>query len=114
MHPVAESLATLRVQLKNHFMERDDAIEACLLAIASGQHVFLLGPPGSGKTQMIRAIVKAIVHGSRYFEIGLSPNRPVDAVIGPLDTKIWRETGEYVYRRKGYATMCEFILLNEI
>ena len=113
MHAVAEQLSTLRVQLKGHFKEREDAIEASLLALVSGQHVFLLGPPGTAKTQMIRAIVKAIVQ-ARYFEIGLSRNRPFEAVIGPLDILHWRETGEYIYRREGYATQVEIALFNEI
>lgn len=114
MHPVAEQFATLRVQLKDHFKERDDSIEACLLAIVCGQHVFLLGQPGTAKTQLIRSIVKAIVHGARYFEVALSRNRPFEAVIGPLDILHFRATGEYRYKRAGYATDCEFVLFNEV
>lgn len=114
MHPVAEQFSTLRVQLKDHFKERDNAIEACLLAIVCGHHVFMIGPPGTAKTQLIRAIVKAIVHGARYFECALSRNRPYEAVIGPQDILHFRATGEYRYKRKGYATDAEFVLFNEI
>jgi MoxR-like ATPase len=114
MHPVAQKMGALSAQLKTYFQEMDDPIEAIQLAILSGQHVFLLGPPGVAKTQLIRATIKAIVHGARYFECTLSRNRPAEVVIGPLDTKRWRDTGEYIYNREGYATQVEFALFNEI
>lgn len=113
MHHLAQKFAALRTELNAQFFERSDAIEACLLAMVSGQHVFLLGPPGVAKSQLIRAIMAAI-REHRWFEIGLSRNRPLEAVIGPLDIPHFRATGEYLYKRKGFATQCEFIMLNEV
>jgi MoxR-like ATPase len=113
VHAVAQDLSTLRTQLRSYFKEREDAIEACLLAIVCGQHVFMLGQPGTAKTQMIRSIMKAL-RGARFFEIALSRNRPLEAVIGPLDILHFRATGEYRYNRQGYATDVEFALFNEI
>jgi len=113
VHAVAQDLSTLRTQLRSYFREREDAIEAVLLAIVCGQHVFLLGPPGTAKTQMIRCVMGAI-KGARNFEIALSRNRPLEAVIGPLDILHFRATGEYRYAREGYATDVELALFNEI
>lgn len=113
MHDVATNLNALRAELNSYFLERSDPIEASLLALVSGHHVFLLGPPGTAKTQMIRCIVRALVN-ARYFEVSLSRNRPMEAVVGPLDHKHYRETGDFRYKRDGYATQCDVILLNEI
>lgn len=113
MHDVALNLNQLSAELTHHFRERENPIEACMLALVSGQHVFLLGPPGTAKTQLIRAI-KDSIHGARYFEIGLSRNRPPEAVMGPLDIIRYRETGDYVLKRKGFASDSELILLNEV
>lgn len=113
MHTIAQKFSALRAELKSQFLERDDAIEACLLALVTGQHVLMLGQPGLAKSQLIRAIMSAL-RGHRYFEVGLNRNLPMEAVVGPLDILHFRATGEYRYKREGYATACEFIMLNEI
>lgn len=113
IHPVADKFGILRKQLNSTYLERNDAILASLLAILSGEHVFLLGLPGTGKSQMIRAIVKCIVN-ARHFEIQLSKTTPAEKVEGPLNVLDFRETGAYHLKRTGYASQVEFLTLDEV
>jgi MoxR-like ATPase len=113
MHPIATKLNALRDELNATYLERSDAILAMLLAVLSGQHVFLLGPPGTAKSDLVRAMVRTFM-GARYFETLLSKTRPTEAVMGPLDVKRFRETGDYVLKREHFASQVEFAFLDEI
>lgn len=113
MHTVAKSLVQIEDELNDYFLERKDVIRATLLAVLAGEHIFMLGPPGVAKTQLVKTFVKCIL-GMRFFEAALSKSRPVEAILGPLDILIYRTTGDYILKRAGYATACEFVLLDEI
>lgn len=113
MHPVAAAFGDLRNQLRSSYLERDEAILAALLAVLCGEHIFMLGPPGTAKSKLVRAIVHSISN-ARYFETGLSKNKPAEAVLGPLDIVEFREKGNYFLKRAGYASAVEFAFLDEI
>jgi len=113
MHPVAQKFGDLRRELNSTFLERNDVILAMMLTVLTGQHIFLLGPPGTAKSLMVRTLVRNLL-GARYFEILLHKGTSIEAIEGPLDIKRFRETGEYVLRREFYATQVEMLMLDEI
>lgn len=113
MHAVAKSLLQIEDDLNDFFLDRRDAIRAMMLALLSGEHIFIGGPPGTTKSMLVRTLVGAI-NGPRYFEAQLSKRTPAEAVLGPLDIKEFRENGNYFLKRKGYATQVELLMLDEI
>lgn len=113
MHKIAQQFNTLREQLNATYLEREEAIYASLLAVLAKEHVFLLGPPGTAKSDMIRALVKCIV-GARHFEALLTRTTPNEAIMGPLDIKRFREDGEYILKREHYASQVEFFFGDEL
>ena len=113
LHPVAAAFQALRNELNRIFLERRDAIEAIMLAVLAGEHVFLLGPPGTSKSKIVRTMIEQI-NSARHFEIGMSKQRPAEAVLGPLDIKEFRENGNYFLKREGYASAVEFFFCDEI
>ncbi|HTU02008.1 MAG TPA: AAA family ATPase, partial [Candidatus Sulfotelmatobacter sp.] len=62
-HP---QLQQLRSDLAARFPERREVIDGALSAVLAGEHVLLLGPPGTAKSALVRAIAQAF--GGRYFE----------------------------------------------
>ena len=106
-------LRALRAELEAIFVEREDAIEAMLLALLVGEHAIMIGPPGTAKSALVRTLTGQI-RGARYFEVALSKTRPAEAVLGPLDIKEFRENGNYLRKHEGYATDVEFAFLDEI
>ncbi len=56
----------LRTDLASRFPERRDAIDGALAAVLAGDHVLFIGPPGTAKSVLVRAIAQAF--GGRYFE----------------------------------------------
>lgn len=112
-HIVAEQFSDLITQLNARFLERGDVIQTVALAILTAEHVDIIGPPGGAKSELVRETVQAI-KGARHFEVALSKTRPAEAVFGPLDIKRFRENGEYVLQRQGYASQVEFAFFDEI
>ena len=56
----------LNADLAARFPERKDVIAGALAAVLAGEHVLLLGPPGTAKSALARAIAQAF--GGTYFE----------------------------------------------
>ena len=56
----------LRAELVTAFPERREVIDGALEAVLAREHVLLLGPPGTAKSALVRAIAQAF--GGIYFE----------------------------------------------
>lgn len=106
-------LNALQTELNKVFPEREDAIEALLLAVLAKEHAFIVGPPGTGKSLLVTTLIKAIT-GATYFKCAMSKTRSAEAVLGPLDIKLFREQGLQVRNDKGYLTDVHFAFVDEI
>lgn len=113
MHPVAATINKIKVELKKQFRERDDVIDAIWLAVLSNRHLFILGPPGTAKSFLIRESI-ARIGSMRYFETILSKTRPAEAVLGPFDIPELRDKGNLVRRYAGYLPDVDFAMLDEV
>lgn len=56
----------LRTELKDYYKERSDVVDGALTALLSKQHLLLIGPPGTAKTNMAETLCKSI-KGAEYF-----------------------------------------------
>jgi MoxR-like ATPase len=112
MHDIAFKLREIEKQLNAYYHERSDLVRAMMLALLSAQHILMLGPPGTGKSDIVRALVNAVT-GARYFETALSKTRPAEAVKGPLDVVEFRENGNYFTKIKGFLLDVELAMLDE-
>lgn len=108
----AATLRTIAQEVSEIYLERRGAIEAIMLAVLSKEHVFVLGPPGTGKSAMAREMIERFT-GSSYFETLLSKLRPDQAVLGPWDLPLLKE-GEFQRRTGGYLPTANFAFLDEI
>lgn len=113
MHPVAASLRTILDEVSATFLERRAVIEAILMAVLAKEHVYILGPPGTAKSQLTRAIIDRF-EGADYFEVLLSKQRPDAAVLGPWDLPMLREKGTFRRKDTGFLTTCHYAMLDEI
>jgi len=76
------SLLQLRNELGTLFLERRDVIDGALCAILASEHVLLIGPPGTGKSAIVRAIAQAF--SATYFERLLTKYSVPEELFGPI------------------------------
>ena len=89
-----DQFLAVRDDLRSCLLERESAIDNALLALLSGEHMLILGPPGVAKSMLVRAIT-ARIDGACYFEKLLTPFTVPEELHGPVDLVGYADRGEY-------------------
>jgi MoxR-like ATPase len=93
-------------------IEREEVVEAALAALVAGQHVVLLGPPGTAKSLVAQTLCQAI-GGARFFGRLLTRFTTPEELFGPLDLRALEE-GRYERLMTGYLPEAHVGFLDEI
>jgi MoxR-like ATPase len=105
------NIQQLRQDLAARFPERRDAIDGCLAAVLAGEHVLLLGPPGTAKSALVRAIAQAF--GGVYFERLLTKFSTLEELFGPVSLKAL-EQDRYERVTAGKLPEAEICVIDEV
>lgn len=100
-----------RVAVNSQFVGRDDATRAIMAAMVARQHVFMLGPPGTGKSALGRSIASTL--SAQFWQYLFSRTTTPDEVFGPLDLNALKE-GRYERITKGRLADCVVAFTDEI
>jgi MoxR-like ATPase len=102
----------IRRELSIEFFERDEVILDLMRAIAVGEHVLLLGPPGTAKSLLIRAF-NSRVTGAKLFQWLLNRTSDPSEILGPLSIKAM-ERDEFKRQFTNKLPDCHFAFVDEI
>jgi MoxR-like ATPase len=109
---ISEKVKKIVEELDASFVERKKAVRLSLLALLSGEHVILLGPPGTAKSLLARTICE-VIQGGQYFDYLLTRFTTPDEIFGPLSIK---KLEQDIYERKteSYLPSSHIAFLDEI
>ena len=102
---------TLRGELMSRFPERTNVIDGSLAAVLAGEHVLLLGPPGTAKSALVRALAQAF--GGSYFERLLTKFSTPEELFGPVSLK-GLEQDKFTRVVTGMLPTAEFAFVDEV
>ena len=92
-------------------LERETEVALLLLAALAGEHLLLLGPPGTAKSELGRRL--SVLTGGRYFERLLTRFSVPEELFGPLSLAAL-EQGKYVRETDGYLPTAECAFIDEV
>jgi MoxR-like ATPase len=108
----ARHLATeVLASLKEAFVGKDEIIDLMGVALAGGENLFLLGPPGTAKSALVQQLGRRI--DGQVFDYLLTRFTEPNELFGPFDIRRLRD-GELVTNTEGMLPEASLVFLDEL
>lgn len=98
--------------VKNTFVGKDEIIDLLGICLIARENAFLLGPPGTAKSAIVRTLSRCIENG-KNFEYLLTRFTEPNEIFGPFDIRKLKE-GELVTNTDGMMPEASLVFLDEI
>ena len=98
-------------QMGAQFLDKQEIIRLMTVSAIAGEHMVIVGPPGTAKSAMIDMFAQLI--DARYFEYLLTRFTEPNELFGPVDISAFRE-GRYTRRLENMLPTAEIVFLDEI
>jgi MoxR-like ATPase len=92
-------------------VDREVLVDLVALAAVAGEHLLVIGPPGTAKSQAVRRVARAL--GGRYFEYLLGRFTEPSEIVGPIDLRRLRD-GVLETQTAGMLPEAEIAFLDEV
>ncbi len=112
MERTLEKISKIRGELKSRYFERDEVIDGALIALLTNNHMLLIGPPGTAKSQLVSEICKKI-EGAKYFQWLLTKFTAPEELFGAVSLK-GLENDEYRRVTHGKLPESHIVFLDEV
>jgi MoxR-like ATPase len=107
----AASLRDALADAGRGLVEREAMVELVALSAVAGEHLLVIGPPGTAKSEAVRRTARAL--GGSYFEYLLGRFTEPSEIFGPVDLRKLRE-GTVETETTGMLPEAEVAFLDEV
>lgn len=117
IQPTLDKLQAIERELCVALIERDEVIRAALVALLARQHLFVLGPPGTAKSQLMIELARRVSPttgaGLRGFTYLMTRFTTPEELFGPVSVSGLKQD-EYKRITTGRLVEAELVFLDEI
>ena len=108
--------------LKSAFVARDEFIEMMIICAIAQEHLLIVGPPGTAKSEMVKRFALLCSHKPDndtndtvpYFEYLLTRFTEPNEIFGPVDIQKFQDEKEHCRNTSGMLPKAEIAFLDEI
>lgn len=108
----AEKFDRVLSYVKNAFVGKNEIVDLLGISLIAKENAFLLGPPGTAKSAIVRHLSSCIQDG-KNFEYLLTRFTEPNEIFGPFDIRRLKE-GELVTNTEGMMPEASLVFLDEI
>ncbi|MDA8236011.1 MAG: AAA family ATPase [Clostridia bacterium] len=105
-------LLHIQQEICSRIFEREELVEGLTLGALTGQHVLLVGPPGTGKSMVAHEFCRRLA-GGRYFSYLMTRYTRPEEIIGNVSLK-GLERDEFLRVLTGKTADAHFVFLDEV
>lgn len=107
-----QKLRAVLEHIKSTFVGKDEIIDLLGVSLVAKENMFILGPPGTAKSAIVRHLSNSIEDGNN-FEYLLTRFTEPNEIFGPFDIRKLKE-GELVTNTEGMMPEASMVFLDEI
>ncbi|MEZ6039250.1 MAG: AAA family ATPase [Planctomycetaceae bacterium] len=97
--------------LKCEYVGKDEVIDLLGICLVAGENLFLLGPPGTAKSAIVRSLARRL--DGRVFDYLLTRFTEPSELFGPFDIRKLRE-GDLLTNTEGMLPEADVVFLDEL
>lgn len=102
----------IRTYLTDNLLERYRAVQYTLAALVAKQHVFMLGPPGTGKSYLVELLSRCFTDSTYFYYLMGKQTKP-SQIFGNQSLSALRED-RIEYKTKGFFPEATFAMIDEL